>query len=856
MAFLKVFGSDGERTVFLAGEPVVVGRGDDTDVQLVDPKVSRRHCVVEPAGSGRWRVRDLESGNGTSVNGLQVGARDLRPDDVIEIGDTKLLFAGEAAAVVATEAAPPPPPRIARRRKPFPVAAGVFVFAVAAAAAVFVLGRGGGRPSRSFAPPTTADAPSPAPGSAQDPLAGFPELLGREPDAAIRELESRRGGAGAGELPAIERALRALEARREEMRERQFAELESFFDGYVEKGEYLLAYELWFYLRGDWGTIPETYQARIVAAMESLELRASGERSLLFEKAAEAEAVQDHAGGKALLDAALPRFARTSVARSLEERIGFLERAQASLARAGVGPTTVVRRDNRGRVEEQLARAGRRDFAGAAQGLRAIAVEASSDAERKEIEARAEECEAAAMLVGAAARALAGAKLPSAPLGGGKERWRVVAADADGFTASTKAGETRFAWADAPADLFVALLERSADGDSARSLGLAVAARASGADDATWLAALGRAYEVSEAARPLLDRFVAARVRTEPLPEGGYVVVGGELLTRQEHLRRVEEAAIARYRAQLDKALVRIREDKAFGKLGRLKEKKEALDRARAFALELIFDEKKYFYPYRNTGRDAEYLQVQKEVDARVDGVRAVWDDVAPVSIRKSPEVEKELKLFDDAAAELQKRLVDVDEPISEVAFLRSYLGRKLDVRTFYRNLDEQELLAYSVEVMADNEKTTGDITPVEREQVRITNEYRIMFGRWPVRLVEKLVLSSRGHCKEMSELGYFGHFSNTPGRRTPFDRMKLQGYDYGASENCIQGQSNPLGAHVGWCHSSGHHRNILMAPWTEMGTGAWAAYMTQNFGQAPRWSRREGALTATEEGAPGEEAD
>ena len=80
----------------------------------------------------------------------------------------------------------------------------------------------------------------------------------------------------------------------------------------------------------------------------------------------------------------------------------------------------------------------------------------------------------------------------------------------------------------------------------------------------------------------------------------------------------------------------------------------------------------------------------------------------------------------------------------------------------------------------------------------------------------------------------------HTPGRRTPYDRMKLAGYEYGSSENCIMGQTNPMGAHRGWCHSSGHHRNILMPMWTEMGTGHYGRYMTQNYGSAPKYSKHD----------------
>jgi hypothetical protein len=65
---------------------------------------------------------------------------------------------------------------------------------------------------------------------------------------------------------------------------------------------------------------------------------------------------------------------------------------------------------------------------------------------------------------------------------------------------------------------------------------------------------------------------------------------------------------------------------------------------------------------------------------------------------------------------------------------------------------------------------------------------------------------------------------------------MRLAGYQYGASENCVMGTSDPKSAHERWCHSSGHHRNLLTAAWTEMGTGHYGSLMTQNFGRAPKW--------------------
>ncbi|MGQ0613800.1 MAG: FHA domain-containing protein [Planctomycetaceae bacterium] len=894
MAFLKVFGSGEERTVFLGDAPIVVGRGEETDLRILDLKISRQHCSIEPLGGGRWQVRDLKSGNGTRVNGVAVEERPLRPDDVIELGDIKILFAGEAASVVPPErpaSAPPAPRRGAR----LPV--GVVVAAVVLLAAALALKFGGGGGSGPAGPDpleqaawravqeATTDAERLAAaelylkrhaGSARServgeqaaqarvalaragdparpsPFESFPELAGLDHVAAIARLRERLPGEPEERRDAMRAALRDLEAELHARREAQFAELEALFDADVAQGEYLRAYQMWFYLRGDWGAVPDAFLSRIVAAMERLENAASAERARLFEEVALLEAAHDFARARELLAQAKPRLEKTAVVRSLDERLEFLDKALAGGATgAPVRPASHVGKETARKVEEILLLLPRREFAGAASALRALAAGVSDERARVEVEARAEECEAAASLLAAVAEALAEGKLPPGQLGAGKERWRITSGDAQGLVAVAKGEERRFAWADAPGELLCALLDRHAGEGVTPLLGWAVAAHSTGAQELL-LAALARGY-ASDEARTVLDRFVGARVRKEPPAQGGYMVAGSEILSRQEHLRRVEEATIARFRGQLESSLAKIRTDKSFARLEKLREKKEALDKARAFALDLIFDEKKYFYPYRGTGREGEYQKVQQEVDQRVAAVVALWDDATLTMIAAGPELERELKRFDEAVVELGKRLVEVAEPVEEVGWLRSYLGRKFDVRNFYRTPEERELLEHCAEVMEDNRQVAGDVKPVEREQVEITNRYRLLFGRRAVRLVEKLVLSSRGHCEEMARLDYFGHFSPTPGRRTPYDRMMLQGYEYGASENCIMGQTNAIGAHTGWCHSSGHHRNLLMPMWTEMGTGAFGIYMTQNFGQAPI-QRRDPTHTPTDPSLPGGE--
>ena len=79
----------GEFSVDLA--PVTVGRGGQNDLVLVgDDFASARHARIEVRGDGVW-VQDLESTNGTYVNGSRVaGAQRLDTGDVLRVGETDL----------------------------------------------------------------------------------------------------------------------------------------------------------------------------------------------------------------------------------------------------------------------------------------------------------------------------------------------------------------------------------------------------------------------------------------------------------------------------------------------------------------------------------------------------------------------------------------------------------------------------------------------------------------------------------------------------------------------------------------------------------------------------------------------
>ena len=79
-----------------AGERFM-GRGPDNDIVLPDSSASRRHCSVTQQPDGTFLIRDLESHNGTFVNGLPVSERQLTASDEIRICRSRFVFELEAS---------------------------------------------------------------------------------------------------------------------------------------------------------------------------------------------------------------------------------------------------------------------------------------------------------------------------------------------------------------------------------------------------------------------------------------------------------------------------------------------------------------------------------------------------------------------------------------------------------------------------------------------------------------------------------------------------------------------------------------------------------------------------------------
>lgn len=76
----------------------MVGRHEKCDLRLVDSMVSRNHCIILNEGK-RFVVKDMESRNGTWVNGRRIkNRRSIRTGDVIQVGPFRLFFQPESGS--------------------------------------------------------------------------------------------------------------------------------------------------------------------------------------------------------------------------------------------------------------------------------------------------------------------------------------------------------------------------------------------------------------------------------------------------------------------------------------------------------------------------------------------------------------------------------------------------------------------------------------------------------------------------------------------------------------------------------------------------------------------------------------
>jgi transcriptional regulator with GAF, ATPase, and Fis domain len=80
-----------DSTIPLSDGEITIGREASNGIAIADPSVSRKHCLLTGEG-GRFRIRDLDSRNGTLVNRSAIEEQWLEHGDEIAAGDSSFVF--------------------------------------------------------------------------------------------------------------------------------------------------------------------------------------------------------------------------------------------------------------------------------------------------------------------------------------------------------------------------------------------------------------------------------------------------------------------------------------------------------------------------------------------------------------------------------------------------------------------------------------------------------------------------------------------------------------------------------------------------------------------------------------------
>jgi S1-C subfamily serine protease len=109
--WLEVLSGEDAGRVVEVDRPLVLGRVQGADLVIRDARASRRHAAVAPEGDG-LRLRDLDSANGTLVDGEPARDELVRPGQEIRIGAVRIAVLESEPAVTGAPIAEPVRPRV------------------------------------------------------------------------------------------------------------------------------------------------------------------------------------------------------------------------------------------------------------------------------------------------------------------------------------------------------------------------------------------------------------------------------------------------------------------------------------------------------------------------------------------------------------------------------------------------------------------------------------------------------------------------------------------------------------------------------------------------------------------------
>lgn len=196
---------------------------------------------------------------------------------------------------------------------------------------------------------------------------------------------------------------------------------------------------------------------------------------------------------------------------------------------------------------------------------------------------------------------------------------------------------------------------------------------------------------------------------------------------------------------------------------------------------------------------------------------------------------------FDPAKADADEKTKVYGRRVEEILSWQKELGvvekdkdaLEKQARDALRTVDESQLFSLFARqdqtIMTNNAALKTQVPAAEYEQIWLTNLYRILVGKTPLKINPKLCDAAREHSSDMMEHKFFAHESPLPGKRTPSDRAQRHGAS-ASGENIFMGNKTASAAFWAWFLSLGHHKNML-GGYAEIGVGNHEIYWTQMFG-------------------------
>ena len=92
VSYLEVNAPGRPRLNFKLGEEkTVLGRTPENDIELAYTNISRHHASITLNGED-YVIEDMNSTNGSYLNGVKIARCTLRPNDLIQIGEVRIFY--------------------------------------------------------------------------------------------------------------------------------------------------------------------------------------------------------------------------------------------------------------------------------------------------------------------------------------------------------------------------------------------------------------------------------------------------------------------------------------------------------------------------------------------------------------------------------------------------------------------------------------------------------------------------------------------------------------------------------------------------------------------------------------------